>query len=82
MDKKGGINKYTPQGRLEIHKNFADTNMEVLYHLTFRQPRQTNLFAAVRRNTAQESMTVSKFRTANGIGGAVGSAVRRRWIIS
>ena len=33
MDKKGKINKYTPEGRLEIHKNLADTNMDVLYHL-------------------------------------------------
>ena len=49
---------------------------------TFRQLRQTNLSAAVRRNTAQGNMTVSKFRTANGIGGAVESAVCRRWIIS
>ena len=30
----------------------------------------------------QESMTASKSRTANGIGGAVGLAARRRWIIS
>ena len=33
MDKKGKTNKYTPEGRLEIHRNLADTNMDVLYHL-------------------------------------------------
>lgn len=33
MDKKGRVNKYTPEGRAEIHKNLADVNMTVLYHL-------------------------------------------------
>lgn len=33
MDKKNRVNKYTPEGRAEIHKNLADVNMEVLYHL-------------------------------------------------
>lgn len=33
MDKKGKINKYTPEGRAEIHKNLNSVNMSVLYHL-------------------------------------------------
>ena len=33
MDKKSRINKYTPEGRLEIHKNLAGVNMAVLYYL-------------------------------------------------
>ena len=33
MDKKSRINKYTPDGRVEIHKNLAGINMAVLYHL-------------------------------------------------
>lgn len=33
MDKKIKVNKYTPQGRVEIHKNLTDVNMEVMYHL-------------------------------------------------
>ena len=33
MDKKTSVNKYTPEGRAEIHKNLADVNMAVLYHL-------------------------------------------------
>ncbi len=33
MDKKGKINKYTPEGRAEIHKNLSSVNMSVLYHL-------------------------------------------------
>lgn len=33
MDKKGKINKYTPDGRAEIHKNLSNINMSVLYHL-------------------------------------------------
>ena len=33
MDKKNKINKYTPDGRAEIHKNLSDINMTVLYHL-------------------------------------------------
>lgn len=33
MDKKGKINKYTPEGRAEIHKNLGNVNMSVLYHL-------------------------------------------------
>ena len=33
MDKKSRINKYTPEGRLEIHKNLAGINMAVLYYL-------------------------------------------------
>lgn len=33
MDKKSRINKYTPEGRVEIHKNLAGINMAVLYHL-------------------------------------------------
>lgn len=33
MDKKNRINKYTPEGRAEIHKNLTDVNMAVLYYL-------------------------------------------------
>ncbi len=33
MDKKLKINKYTPQGRAEIHKNLGNVDMSVLYHL-------------------------------------------------
>lgn len=33
MDKKGKINKYTAEGRAEIHKNLGNVNMSVLYHL-------------------------------------------------
>ena len=33
MDKKNNINKYTPDGRAETHKNLSDINMAVLYHL-------------------------------------------------
>ena len=33
MDKKRKINKYTPDGRAEIHKNLGSVNMLVLYHL-------------------------------------------------
>lgn len=33
MDKKGKINKYTSEGRAEIHKNLSNINMSVLYHL-------------------------------------------------
>ena len=33
MDKKSRVNKYTPEGRAEIHKNLAGINMDVLYHL-------------------------------------------------
>ena len=33
MDKKSKVNKYTPEGRAEIHKNLAHVNMETLYHL-------------------------------------------------
>lgn len=33
MDKKLKINKYTPQGRTEIHKNLGNVNMSVLYYL-------------------------------------------------
>jgi hypothetical protein len=33
MDKKNQVNKYTPEGRAEIHKNLAGINMDVLYHL-------------------------------------------------
>jgi hypothetical protein len=33
MDKKVKTNKYTPEGRLEIHRNLADINIDVLYHL-------------------------------------------------
>jgi hypothetical protein len=33
MDKKSNVNKYTPEGRAEIHKNLADVNMATLYHL-------------------------------------------------
>ena len=33
MDKKAKVNKYTPEGRAEIHKNLAGVNMAVLYHL-------------------------------------------------
>ncbi len=33
MDKKVKINKYTPEGRAEIHKNLSSVNMSVLYHL-------------------------------------------------
>ena len=33
MDKKSRINKYTPDGRVEIHKNLAGINMVVLYYL-------------------------------------------------
>ncbi|GHU50579.1 group II intron reverse transcriptase/maturase [Clostridia bacterium] len=33
MDKKLSVCKYTPEGRTEIHKNLADVNMAVLYHL-------------------------------------------------
>lgn len=33
MDKKSRVNKYTPEGRVEIHKNLAGINMAVLYHL-------------------------------------------------
>jgi hypothetical protein len=33
MDKKIKVNKYTPEGRTEIHKNLCGINMAVLYHL-------------------------------------------------
>ena len=33
MDKKIRVCKYTPEGRVEIHKNLADVDMAVLYHL-------------------------------------------------
>lgn len=33
MDKKRKINKYTPEGRTEIHKNLGNINMDALYHL-------------------------------------------------
>lgn len=33
MDKKSSVNKYTPEGRAEIHKNLVDVNMALLYHL-------------------------------------------------
>ena len=33
MDKKNRVNKYTPKGRAEIHKNLANVNMQVLHHL-------------------------------------------------
>ena len=33
MDKKSRVNKYTPEGRGEIHKNLAGINMAVLYYL-------------------------------------------------
>lgn len=33
MDKKSKVNKYTPEGRAEIHRNLADVNMAVLYRL-------------------------------------------------
>lgn len=33
MDKKLKVNKYTPQGRAEIHKNLGNVDMSVLYHL-------------------------------------------------
>lgn len=33
MDKKRRVNKYTPEGRVEIHKNLAGINMAVLYNL-------------------------------------------------
>lgn len=33
MDKKNKVNKYTPEGRAEIHKNLSGINMSVLYHL-------------------------------------------------
>ena len=33
MDKKNRVNKYTPEGRIEIHRNLADINMAVLYYL-------------------------------------------------
>ena len=33
MDKKRRVNKYTPEGRVEIHKNLAGINMAVLYYL-------------------------------------------------
>lgn len=33
MDKKLKINKYTPQGRTEIHKNLGNVDMSILYYL-------------------------------------------------
>ena len=33
MDKKSRVNKYTPEGRVEIHKSLAGINMAVLYYL-------------------------------------------------
>ena len=33
MDKKSRVNKYTPEGRVEIHKNLAGVNMDTLYYL-------------------------------------------------
>ena len=33
MDKKNRVNKYTPEGRAEIHKNLVGVNMAVLYYL-------------------------------------------------
>ena len=33
MDKKSRVNKYTPEGRVEIHKNLARVNMDTLYYL-------------------------------------------------
>ena len=33
LDKKRSINKYTPEGRIEIHKNLEAINMDILYHL-------------------------------------------------
>ena len=33
MDKKSRVNKYTPEGRVEIHKNLTGVNMDTLYYL-------------------------------------------------
>jgi hypothetical protein len=33
MDKKKQINKFTPVGRAEIHKNLSNVDMNALYHL-------------------------------------------------
>ena len=33
MDKKNRVNKYTPEGRIEIHRNLSGINMAVLYYL-------------------------------------------------
>ena len=33
MDKKVKVNKYTPDGRAEIHRNLTAVNMSALYHL-------------------------------------------------
>lgn len=33
MDKKNKVNKYTPEGRAEIHKNLGNVNMDILYYL-------------------------------------------------
>lgn len=33
MDKKKRINKFTPEGRAEIHKNLSNVDMNALYHL-------------------------------------------------
>ena len=33
MDKKSRVNKYTPEGRVEIHKNLVGVNMDTLYYL-------------------------------------------------
>ena len=47
MDKKRRVNKYTPEGRVEIHKNLAGINMAVLYYLMNNPCGKENAGAAL-----------------------------------
>ncbi len=56
MDKKIIVNKYTREGRTEIHKNLGSINMDVLYHL-MRLPNGTQ---SVEYNDNRISMYVAQ----------------------
>lgn len=43
LDKKRSINKYTPEGRAEIHKNLEAINMDILYHLMRNPVKQRSI---------------------------------------
>ena len=43
LDKKRSINKYTPEGRIEIHKNLEAINMDILYHLMRNSVKQRSI---------------------------------------
>ena len=43
LDKKKSINKYTPEGRIEIHKNLEAINMDILYHLMRNPVKQRSI---------------------------------------